>query len=117
MLHSLALTLLATLLPATPLPGTVPVQFQAPTMPPDELPCSSYAQIHAQLSRHYAERPVSLGLQSNGNLLQVYASAGSGTWTIVSLTPQGLACVVAAGANWEDLRPAAGTDAPLEDDA
>jgi hypothetical protein len=70
-----------------------------------ELPCSGYEQIRRELDEQYAEEPVSLGLQSNGHLLQVFASEESGTWTIISMAPNGTACVVAAGANWETLAP------------
>ena len=53
------------------------------------LPCHAYAEIARQLGTTYAEAPVSLGLQSNGNLLQVFSSAESGSWTIVSIAPDG----------------------------
>jgi len=46
---------------------------------------------------------VAFGLQSNGNLLQVYASEDKNTWTVVSTTPAGLSCIVAAGKSWESL--------------
>jgi hypothetical protein len=74
---------------------------QAQMMP--SLPCHLYTEVARQLGASYDEAPVSLGLQSNGNLLQVFASTKSGTWTIVSTTPNGLACILAAGENWEDL--------------
>lgn len=72
--------------------------------------CYDYREIARQLGASYEEAPVSLGLQSNGNLLQVFASAKSGTWTIVSLTPSGFACVLAAGRGWESI--AARADEP-----
>lgn len=81
---------------------------QAAPSPDDQftaLPCSRYDSIRRQLNQDYAEEPVSLGLQSNGNLLQIFASAESGTWTIVSMAPNGTACVVAAGASWENVGP------------
>lgn len=70
------------------------------------LPCHAYAEIARQLGATYAEAPVSLGLQSNGNLLQVFSSAESGSWTIVSVAPDGSACVLAAGQHWETVTPA-----------
>ena len=71
------------------------------------LPCHAYAEIARQLGTTYAEAPVSLGLQSNGNLLQVFSSAESGSWTIVSVAPDGSACVLAAGQHWETVMPVA----------
>jgi hypothetical protein len=70
------------------------------------IPCFRYADVTRQLQGAYAETPISLGIQSNGNLLQVFASADTGSWTIVSTTPDGMACVLAAGNNWESVAPA-----------
>ena len=65
-----------------------------------------YSEIARQLQGTYEEAPVSLGLQSNGNLLQVFSSADSGSWTIVSTSPDGLACVLAAGSTGKSVKPA-----------
>jgi hypothetical protein len=83
-----------------------------PEAPPLRLPCFSYGEVARQLKGTYQEAPVSLGLQANGNLLQVFNSAKSGSWTIVSTSPDGTACILAAGRNWENLEPA-----PLDDAA
>jgi hypothetical protein len=80
-----------------------PTAFPGAGGPP--LPCSDYGEVRRQLGARYGEAPVSLGLQSNGNVLQVFASARSGSWTIVSTSPSGLACVIAAGRGWEAATP------------
>jgi len=67
------------------------------------MPCHDSGEIHKQLSRKYDEAPVAFGLQTNGNLLQIYASKDTGTWTVVSTSPAGLSCIVAAGKSWESL--------------
>ena len=67
------------------------------------MPCHDSGEIAKQLDSKYDEAPVAFGLQSNGNLLQVYASNEKGTWTVVSTTPGGLSCIVAAGKRWEAL--------------
>ena len=83
--------------------------FVSPTsaqqMPPAgaRMPCHNANEIAKQLSTKYDEAPVAFGLQSNGNLLQVYASEEKNTWTVVSTTPNGLSCIVAAGKTWESL--------------
>ena len=82
--------------------ATTAVDAQEP--PGGQVPCSAYTEIARQLGDRYEEAPVSLGLQSNGNLLQVFASRASGTWTIVSTAPDGFACVVAVGDNWEQVK-------------
>lgn len=70
------------------------------------MPCHDYAEIARQLRATYAEAPVSLGLQTDGNLLQVFSSSKTGSWTIVSTSPAGMACVLAAGQHWETVTPA-----------
>lgn len=67
------------------------------------LPCHNATEIAKQLNSKYDEAPVAFGVQSNGNLLQVYASKDQGTWTVVSTTPTGVSCIVAAGKRWESL--------------
>ena len=73
------------------------------------MPCHNATEIAKQLSSRYSEAPVAFGLQSNGNLLQVYSSEEKGTWTVVSTTPAGVSCIVAAGKRWESL-PAVKSD-------
>jgi hypothetical protein len=67
------------------------------------MPCHDATEIAKQLNAKYQEAPVAFGLQTNGNLLQVYASKEKGTWTVVSTTPAGMSCIVAAGKGWESL--------------
>ena len=54
---------------------------------------------------------VSVGLSSNGTLVEVLASK-SGSWTMIYTKPDGASCVIATGQSWEDVtakaaRPAA----------
>jgi hypothetical protein len=84
---------------------------EAPT-PVRPLPCSDYKAVREQLAKRYEEAPISTGLQSNGNVLQVFTSERTGTWTVVSTTPAGVSCILAVGRSWEemhraDLNPAA----------
>lgn len=69
-----------------------------------QMPCQNAFEIHKQLKDKYHELPVALGIQTNGNLLQVYSAEGGATWTVVSTTPAGMSCIVAAGKGLE-LRP------------
>ena len=86
--------------------GLLPSAAHAQPVPTDPHPlCAAYREVQRQLAAGYSEAPVAVGLRSNGELLQVFASAESGTWTIVSTTPQGTACILAAGRHWELPRP------------
>jgi hypothetical protein len=80
------------------LTGSAPALAQPPSV---TAACDDHAEIARQLRVKYQEAPVSLGLQSNGYLLEVFSSRKTGTWTIVSVAPNGEACVVAAGEHWE----------------
>ncbi len=64
--------------------------------------CGERGAIVASLEKTYSEAPVSMGLGSNGTIIEVFASP-SGTFTIILTRPNGLTCVMAAGENWEDL--------------
>ncbi len=64
--------------------------------------CGERGAIVASLEKTYSEAPVSMGLGSNGAIIEVFASPFS-TFTIILTRPNGLTCVMAAGENWEDL--------------
>ena len=57
------------------------------------------------LNLHHDEAPVALGLASNGNLMEVFASGLGETWTLVMSMPNGISCVVAAGESWTPGSP------------
>src|SRR5688500_15081428 len=65
-------------------------------------PCGSVNEVARLLDQSYGELPVSNGLQGNGQLLQIYASPTTGSWTAVTTTPPGVSCVVATGRSWAD---------------
>ena len=39
--------------------------------------------------------------QANGQLLDIFASPDGSTWTALTTSPAGLACVVASGKGWQ----------------
>jgi len=66
-------------------------------------PCKPWKEVAKYLGEHYSEHPVAVGLQSDGSLLQVYAAPNASTWTLVSMRPDGMACLISAGKDWEKL--------------
>ncbi|MFQ5619931.1 MAG: hypothetical protein ACE5FR_13265 [Rhodospirillales bacterium] len=64
--------------------------------------CGERRAVVANLEKTYSEAPVSIGLASNGSVIEVLASP-SGSFTIILTQPNGLSCVMAAGENWQDL--------------
>jgi hypothetical protein len=65
--------------------------------------CGEHDSVAGFLQAQFDERPISLGLQADGRILQVFASDRTGTWTIVTTTPRRVSCIVAGGEAWEDL--------------
>ena len=76
--------------------GAFSSSAQAQTM------CGEHSTVVASLEKTYSETPVSIGLASNGAVIEVLASP-SGSFTIILTQPNGVACVMAAGENWENL--------------
>ena len=64
--------------------------------------CGERSTVVASLEKTYSETPVSMGLASNGAVIEILASP-SGSFTIILTRPNGLSCVMAAGESWEDL--------------
>ena len=63
--------------------------------------CAERATVVAQLQERYGETRQSMGLGQNNAVVEVFASADTGTWTIVVTLPSGMTCLVASGESWE----------------
>ena len=66
--------------------------------------CAPYDAAVAELKEKYNEESHSYGIAQNGNLVEVFSSKDE-TWTIMVVSPNGMACVVADGYNWEVSKP------------
>jgi len=62
--------------------------------------CGPRHELVKLLSDRYKEDPVGIGLSQPGQVLEVFASQ-AGTWSMVMTMPDGKACLIAAGDNWE----------------
>jgi len=69
-------------------------------------PCYPRDELLALLAERYGERPAGAGI-SAGHLVELLARPDGASWTILVIRPDGVACPVAAGEGWTDLRPAA----------
>ena len=67
-----------------------------------QMVCGERGEFIKHLKRQYDERPVAMGLVSNGAVIEVLTSPG-GSWTILATNPDGITCVVAAGEAWETV--------------
>lgn len=64
--------------------------------------CGERATLTAHLAERYGETLQSAGLAQNA-VMEVYASAETGTWTIAVTTVDGTMCLVAAGQGFETV--------------
>jgi len=83
--------------------AAAPAAAQAPPAGAVEPACQTHNEIMQMLDQKFAETPTALGLQSNGHLIQVFASKDGMTWTIVTTRPDGVSCIVALGRHWEAM--------------
>ncbi len=78
------------------------------TAPPTaraQMSCGDRNAMVEQLSRGYGEVRKGAGLVGQTALFEVWASDVTGTWTILKTSPNGIACLIAAGENWIDDLP------------
>ncbi|MCK0126730.1 hypothetical protein MWU76_20230 [Gelidibacter sp. F2691] len=65
--------------------------------------CADRTAVMQRLTETYGETRQSIGLASDRQVVEVFASPESGTWTITVTTPQGVTCLIAAGRGYEQL--------------
>lgn len=64
--------------------------------------CGEYKTVKKSLKGTYNEERTQMGLASNGAVIEVLSSH-DGSFTIILVRPNGLACVMAAGEAWENF--------------
>lgn len=62
--------------------------------------CGPRKDVVEDLARDHGELPISWGLIGNSHLIEVFVSP-TGDFTIIVTRPDGLACIMAAGENWQ----------------
>lgn len=83
--------------------AALPVHAQSPL-------CTSLPDAIAALAVKYQEHPRVSGLTSSGSLM-IITAAESGGWSVLLVSPDGQACMVASGASFEVLAaPMPGVD-------
>lgn len=87
---------------------------QAPVQAPNQTQAQASVQVQGQpvcgtrtafvqrLKERYSEQPISIGLATNGVVIEVFA-ASSGSFTILVTRPEGVSCLVASGEGWQEL--------------
>lgn len=65
--------------------------------------CAPRPVVIDRLAERYGETRQSIGLGANNQLVEVFASPQSGSWTITVTTAAGITCLVASGQAFERL--------------
>ena len=76
--------------------------------------CAAHDSVAQTLATQFGEVRRSIGLAQDNTVMELYAAADTGTWTLTVTLPTGMTCLVAAGRNFEmtaDTLPAKGDPA------
>ena len=77
--------------------------------------CGMRDIVVARLAEGYGESRQAIGLGANNAVVETFANAETGTWTITVTMPNGMTCLVASGQAYEalveEVAPAGESDA------
>lgn len=65
--------------------------------------CAPRDAVLSLLSGQYGETRRGIGLAANHAVMEVFAAADTGTWTITATLPDGTTCLVASGEGFETV--------------
>lgn len=68
--------------------------------------CAPRQGVLAQLTQKYGETRRGIGIAGNAQMMELFASATTGSWTITVTLPDGMMCLVATGQSFEPLSEA-----------
>ncbi|MFW8635789.1 hypothetical protein [Cribrihabitans pelagius] len=68
--------------------------------------CAPRDKVLQRLADKYGESRQSIGMGQRGLVMETFASADTGSWTITVTTPAGITCLVASGQSYEVLAEA-----------
>jgi len=67
--------------------------------------CGDRGDMVQKLNIDYGETRKSMGLTENNHIIEIYASEETGSWTILTTSPQGLTCLMSAGDAYQQDPP------------
>ena len=65
--------------------------------------CAARPQVLETLAQKYGETRRSMGIAADQTVMELFASAETGSWTLTLTLPTGMTCLVAAGQNYEAI--------------
>lgn len=79
------------------------LMFTATTAVAQSQNCAKREMVLQRLNENFGESRQSIGIASQGQVVEVFASLESGSWTITVTLPNGITCLVASGRAFEHL--------------
>lgn len=67
------------------------------------MPCGSWEEMLKQAEEVFHQVPVGMGLELNGNVLQILVSPKDRVFTILRTEPDGRTCIAGHGDAWEQV--------------
>jgi hypothetical protein len=78
-------------------------EAQTQNVPIPSAACGQRADIVKHLSKEFREAQTARGLADSGGLAEVWTSEDDSTWTILLTLPNGKACLIGTGTDWQTL--------------
>jgi len=75
--------------------------------------CAPRPVVLERLAEGYGETRQSIGLGTQGAVVEVFASDETGSWTIIVTMPTGMTCLMASGQDFEALADALPEQDPI----
>ena len=69
--------------------------------------CAPFDQVAAMLAAEYQETRVAQGIVTGGEAMLALFASPQGTWTVVFVRDDGMACFAAGGNDWQERNDAA----------
>lgn len=76
------------------------VLFALPAMAQQN--CAARSEVLSVLAQKYGETRQSVGMLQGG-VFELFANTETGTWTVITTSPQGLTCIRAEGEGFENV--------------
>ena len=67
--------------------------------------CANREQITANLATKFGEHHIAGGLQSATQMIEVWSSPETGSFTILLTRPNGISCIMSSGKYWDSFDP------------
>jgi len=77
----------------------------APPAEAQAMQCLPRETLVQTLQSNFGERLTGGGLQSSRQLLEIWSSGETGSFTVFFTQPNGISCIVATGQHWNSVEP------------